>query len=63
MRTGSIGCSHGGSSVEVTLDADERITEVKRAKSFFDGLLVLQGVTVGAVDCPSGNTFYADVKS
>lgn len=63
MRTESLGCPHCGHPVEITLDPDERITEVKKKKGFFDGLMVLQGVTVGTVECPNGGSFYAYVES
>lgn len=62
MHTESIGCPHCGKPVEITLDAGDRITEVKRSKRFLDGLLILRGVTVGTVECPDGDVFYAYVE-
>lgn len=63
MQTESLGCPHCGAAVEITLNPGERITEVKGKKGFFDGLMALQGITVGTVECPEGDTFYAYVES
>ena len=57
MSVETIGCPHCGERTDVPAGRERRITEVKRERSFFDVLLVLQGVDVRTVECPAGHEF------
>lgn len=57
MGLETIGCPHCGEQTEVPVQNGQQITEIKEERSFFDALLVLQGVEVMTVECPSGHAF------
>lgn len=57
MSVETIGCPHCGERTDVPVRRGGRITEVKRKRSFFDTLLVLQGTEVLTVECPAGHEF------
>ena len=62
MSVEKLGCPYCGERVEISLTGDEQVTEIKKERSFFDGLLALRGVTVGSVECPNDHSFYAHVE-
>lgn len=57
MATETVGCPHCGEQTAIPVQRSKEITEIKENRSFFDTLLVFQGIEITTAECQNGHEF------